>query len=103
MRSDECRWSNGKGTWPDTEGSGFESQSALNFSYSKFASREKLFIDSYKANENRIRKMVIVHLMCMCISLIRRYAHAHPIILSMQCTCANVKVIDQTNKLLGKS
>ena len=25
----ECRWSKGKGTWLDTERSGFESQSAL--------------------------------------------------------------------------
>ena len=29
MRSIECRWSNGKGTQPDTEGSGFGSQSVL--------------------------------------------------------------------------
>ena len=50
-----------------------------NFSCSKFASRENyLFINSYKANENHIRKMEIVHPMHMHIYSIRGW-----------CTCAS--------------
>ena len=54
MRSLECRWSKSKGTWPDTKGSGFESQSAVNFSCSKYLLLEKMnyLFNSYKANEN---------------------------------------------------
>ena len=46
----ECRWSKGKGNWPDTEGSGFESQLAVapqTFpALILFASRENYLLNS---------------------------------------------------------
>ena len=58
MRSEECRWSKGKGTRPDTEGSGFKSQLALNFSCSNIKiALEKIIcfinIDVHERNEEK--------------------------------------------------